>query len=162
MDFAKQRDTPELRALLKDVAPLSDYHVNCIQGSGNKWKTLRVKSTKKCLDRSKYLVNISYRCHHNTRYEDTRNAAAIRTQKPLKRFKNTCCPFVCNFKILKEQTDGYPCTFYIEWSHNHPIHCLEAVSFKNVSLKTKESLNALFAKGLSPSGAYSEFIRDLR
>ena len=56
----------------------------------------------------------------------------------------------------------YPCTIDLEWNHNHPIHSLEAVSFKPISDDVANDVKSYFAKGMSPSVAYNKFIKDLR
>ena len=65
-------------------------------------ETLRVLNLKKCGNRSKYLHNGYYRCHHSTRYEGTRENIVVQSQNPTKRFKNTNCPYTMSIKVKKE------------------------------------------------------------
>ena len=64
-------------------------------------ETLKVKVRKKNTDKSIYTERVFYRCHHDTRYENTRDAKSILEKKPTKRFRNTFCPFQMSIKILK-------------------------------------------------------------
>ena len=64
-------------------------------------------------------------------------------------------------KIDKNTTE-YPCHIYIEHSHNHPIHALEAISFTSISPDVVSKVMSYFEQQLPPSLAYYEFIRNLR
>ena len=52
-------------------------------------ETIKLKVKKKDKKKSIYKIKASYRCHHDTRYENTRDAESILRKDPLKRFRNT-------------------------------------------------------------------------
>ena len=54
------------------------------------------------------------------------------------------------------------CLINLEWSHNHQIHNLEALSYKPLLDETKEKVNELFASGCTPALAHHRFIAELR
>ena len=104
-----------------------------------------------------------YRCHHDTRYEKTRETEAVLIHNPFKRFQNTNCKFQMTFKVLKNHLlDSFPCSVHIENCHNHNINSLEALSFRMLTDDIKTEINGHFSSGLTPSQAYSEFVRNLR
>ena len=51
--------------------------------------------------RSHYKFHKGYQCHHNKRYEKTRDAKSNLEKIPSKRMKNPECPFKLGVKILK-------------------------------------------------------------
>ena len=56
-------------------------------------------------------------------------------------------------KIKKDISED-PCEIDLLWDHNHPLHSLHAVSFKDISKETEEKCKELFAHGLSPGKLY--------
>lgn len=124
---------------------------------------LKLKYKKEGSNKSLLKVKEIYRCHHDTRYEKTRDVDATLKRNPLKRFKNTSCPFQISFKIYNElPTSGFSSKIYLEHTHNHPLNSLEALSFKSISDEVKSKINELFSTGLTPSHAYREFLRNLK
>ena len=81
-----------------------------------------------------------------SRYQIRRNkrgkTVLEKKKNPLKRFRNTNCPFQMTFKILKENKD-YPCNVFMEYNHNHLISSLEALSFRMPSAAIKLETDAL-------------------
>ena len=90
-----------------------------------------------------------YRCHHNTRYEATKNISSLLVQKPFKRIKNTSCAFSMTIK-LKKDGSSHPCIILLEWFHNHPLQSLQVNSFKDILLETAETVKDYFDRGYSP------------
>ena len=183
-------NNPDLEAFVRDFIPLisSEYVLDYAEGTTRSWKcqfrcicknendvetfikqyleqnneTLKIKNKKYCGPKSDYYLNWFYRCHHNTRYEKTRDVNIL-TQKPNKRFKNTNCPFSMNIKLLSNsRNENYPCVVYIEHFHNHPIQALESFSFKAISQDVSEVVSQLFEKQMTPSMAYNEYLGQLR
>ena len=183
----------DLVEILKSTVPLesNQFTLKKIEGSVESWKaefscgissqeeietfvndyavtngeTLKLKLKKPSTPKSLFKVRSIYRCHHDTRYEKTRDAQVNLWKKPSKRFQNTYCPFQMIFKVLKPEfslQNEYPCIVYIEKSHNHPTQSLEATSFKDLTDSVKERVNGLFEIGMSPSLAYKEFLQNLR
>ena len=109
-------------------------------------ETLKVKIRKKITEKSIYAERVFYRCHHDTRYENTRDAKSILEKKPTKRFRNTYCPFQMSIKILKSVVDSsqFRCSIVLEHKHNHPVNSLHALSFKAISVETVNSITLLF------------------
>ena len=103
-----------------------------------------IKQKFKSKDKKKsiYLLKAICRCYHDTRYEETRQVKTVLEKNPLKRFRNTNCPFQMTFKILKENKD-YPCNVFMEYNHNHLISSLEALSFRMPSAAIKLETDAL-------------------
>ena len=99
--------------------------------------------------KSPYFVFKRYRCHHNTRYEATKDASTLLSQRPLKRMKNTCCPFSMTLKLHKAPS-SHPCSVIIEWFHNHPLSSLQVNSFKDILPETARKVKEYFDKGFSP------------
>ena len=91
----------------------------------NNGETLRDSKVKKLSTRSKYCVDNYYRCQHNTRVLSTKNVEVLKND-PSKRLKNTNCPFKLSARIEKDPLILQPCKIQIEWSHNHPVKCLQA------------------------------------
>ena len=77
-------------------------------------ETLKLKYKKRETEKSMYKVKNTYRCHHDTRYEGTRNAKEVLQKNPFKRFKNTSCPFQTVVKIFKDVTDILSCNIVLE------------------------------------------------
>ena len=127
-------------------------------------ETLKIELKKKCTEKSIYFERIIYRCHHDTRYEKTRESKTLLTEKPMKRFRNTYCPFQMSIKVLKTciGDSSFKCIILLEHTHNHSIKSLHALSFKCVSIETTSTINSLFASGMTPSQAYTEFIQNFR
>ena len=122
---------------------------------------LKKPSTPKRL----YEVRSTYRCHHDTRYEKTKDAKGILSKHPSKRFQNTYCPFQIKFKVYKTGLAPrmkYPCVIILENHCNRPTQSLEATNFKDLTDLVKEKVNSLFELGMSPSLAYKEFLQNLR
>ena len=177
---------------LPDIIPLNeeDYKVKDFQSSGESWEckisckisseleidsfvkeymlltgeTLKLKLKKPETEKGQYKIRSFYRCTHNTRYEETREASKILTKTPNKRFKNTFCPFQMSFKVPKPgiQYEELPCTIVIEHHHNHPLSSLEVSSFRSMDPVVEEKIYAMFDAGMTASQAYYEFIRDLK
>ena len=100
-------------------------------------------------------------CQHNTRVQTTQNHVDVLKQNPSKRFKNTHCPFKLSARIEKRST-LYPCKIKIEWTHNHPVKSLQALSFKDVSEEAKNIIYGYFENGMTPGSAHKEYVRCLR
>jgi len=49
-------------------------------------ETFKLKYKKNITDKSKFRVKEVFRCHHDTRYENTRDATAVFEKKPFQRF----------------------------------------------------------------------------
>ena len=50
----------------------------------------------------------------------------------------------------------------MEYTHNHTITSLQALSFRDISNQTKEKVWKLFDDGLSPGLAYFQFLKNLK
>ena len=50
----------------------------------------------------------------------------------------------------------------MEYTHNHTITSLQALSFRDISILTKEKVWKLFDDGLSPGLAHFEFLKQLK
>ena len=87
------------------------------------------------------------------------NCDAIVKSKPSKRFKNTDCPFAMTLKI-KKANDVHNCVIHIEWNHNHPVHSLKSLSFKDINKNIREEIFWLFDKGFTRGLAYKDFWRN--
>ena len=120
-------------------------------------ETLRISSTR--YDKSGgNLAEKSYRCQHNTRYEPTRDPEKALKANPSRRLKNTGCRFLLSFKLQEDNK----CRLTLEWNHNHPITCLQALTYKDISESTKTKIFAYFHQNLTPSLAYRQYIEDIR
>ena len=51
---------------------------------------------------------------------------------------------------------------YMEYTHNHTITSLQALSFRDISEQTKKNVWKLFDDGLSPGLAYFQFLKQLK
>ena len=185
-----QRINPDLVDIVKEFIPLKseEYHIESVSGTTKKWtcelkckiktseevagfiekylnitdETLKPCNIKKCGPKSPYIINNYYRCHHDTRYQKTREVLTS-SSNPDRRVKNTYCPFHLTIKVLKETgLYDYPCLILIEHEHNHPIKALQSFSFKSISVTVANSIRLLFKRNMSPSLAYHEFIQQLR
>ena len=183
-------NNPDLSRFVKDFIPLSpsEYSLEFVNGTRKSWQcqvlckltssedvrefvdkylsinneTLKKNNDKKCGEKSPYLMNRFYRCHHDTRYEKTR-LSNLSSLKPNKRFKNTHCPFNMSVKIFKDyQSLIYPCVIYIEHDHNHPVNALQSLSFKSIADSVASSVRQLFERNMTPSMAYYEYLQRLR
>ena len=111
----------ELNELLNYAIPLEseEFEVQAIEGVRENWKaeilchiscqkqietfvanykqrtgeTLKLKLKKQSTPKSIYEVRSTYRCHHDTRYEKTRDAKGILPEHPSKRSQNTYYSF---------------------------------------------------------------------
>ena len=50
----------------------------------------------------------------------------------------------------------------LEYTHNHTITSLQAMSFRDISAETKVKVWTLFDDGLSPGVAHFEFLKQLK
>ena len=124
-------------------------------------ETLKLKHKKKNKSEKGNLKGKEvYRCHHDTRYEKTRDASIVYKKKPFKRFRNTFCPFQITFKDFKVPLKGLCCNINLEHAHNHPINSLECLIFKMLTEEIKNEVLSLFAIGLAPQ-AHKEFLQRL-
>ena len=102
-----------------------------------------------CAPKSPYNLFRRYRCHHNTRYEATKDTSSLLTEKPSKRMKNTSCPFSMTIKLDKSAS-SHTCAITIEWFHNHPLKSLQVNSFKDILTETAQKVKDFFDRGFSP------------
>lgn len=186
--FPGLSDTEELKACVLDLLPLEHQDIKSltVQGTLSKFKssfncalpedniekfieaynkktneTLKLAVSKKLSVKSGYEVNKTFRCHHNTRYAGTENSTLVLSQKPAKRFKNTCCPFKMVIKKVKSGV-AHPFSVTLEWNHNHPVNSLQAWNFKDVPPHVIDEINSLYERGLTPALAYREYMSCLR
>ena len=82
-----------------------------------------------------------YRCQFDTRNKSTKDP---RKRAISKRTKNTECKTTLTFKLLKERP---ACLVSIDYQHNHPTHSLQALTFRDVSATTAETIRGLFDQG---------------
>ena len=68
-------------------------------------ETIKLKYKKKDKQRSIFSVKATYICHHDTRYEGTREVDTALDKNPFKRFRNINCPFQITFKVLKNNVN---------------------------------------------------------
>ena len=150
----------EIKCNLSNFSDISKFIAQYEQYTN---ETLKVKIRKKETDKGIYKERVIFRCHHDTRYEGTRDSKSILEKKPTKRFRNTYCPFQMSIKIPKIVEDPQLCcSIVLEHKHNHAVNSLQALSFKSISQETVDSITALFESGMTASQAYAEFLRDLR
>lgn len=181
-------NTEELKACVLDLLPLQQQDIKSltVQGTLSKFKstfycalpednldkfieaynkktneTLKLAVSKKLTAKSGYELNKTFRCHHNTRYNGTVNSVRVLSEKPAKRFKNTCCPFKMTVKKVKTDV-AHPFSIMLEWNHNHPVNSLQAWNFKDIPLSVVDEVNNLYERGLTPAVAYREYMTGLR
>ncbi|XP_066923705.1 uncharacterized protein [Clytia hemisphaerica] len=141
----------------EDIDNFLDFYMN----ETNEIMKIKVKKTPG--QKSIYAIKSIYRCHFDTRYENTRDAESILRKDPSKRFKNTMCPFQISFKVIKcPSHSNASCQLTMTYEHNHPVNSLEALSFKRISEEILIEVQNLFEKGNTPSQAYQEFLRTLK
>ena len=157
--FPGLQNTSELEQRVQDIVPWvkGDYKLQNVIGNITKFKasiacnlsnaadiekfvdnynskngeTLRISSSR-AGKKSPYTLIKYYRCHHNTRYQKTMDAADVLSRNPSKRIKNTNCRFSLVIKLLKVPTTTYNALVYIEWNHNHSVTALQTLSFKDI------------------------------
>ena len=174
--------TKELMETLIDKLPFKEFKVVSVQGSVKKFKanvecniqdvsnfisvyneksqeTLRVSKVRKLAKNSSYEKYTYLRYHHITRYHKTMNAKEIKKQNPSKRFKNTDFSLILRFFKNCGDKDGaiFNSVLDSEWTHNHPTHSLQALSFKDIAESTQVEITKLFERGFTPGLAYKEF-----
>lgn len=67
---------------------------------------------------------------------------------PLKRFKNTECPFKMSVKITK--TGEYPCKIKLHHHHNHAgSKAIEMANYKDIPDDIRNEIRALYKEGKS-------------
>ena len=125
-------------------------------------ETMKLKFKKKETAKSIYKIENIYRCHHDTRYQGTRDTKAVLEQNPFKRFRSTSCPFQVVFKVLKVATNAFTCHAVLKHRHNHLINSLEALNFKILSEGVREKVELLFLNNLPPSQAYNDVLLSLK
>ncbi|XP_063965028.1 uncharacterized protein LOC135156449 [Lytechinus pictus] len=104
---------------------------------------------------------VDLRCQHNTRY----------TSRPGKKTKNTFCPasaFIVLKRFIKHSRSkdshiekGLLFIVTLNYAHNHPLSCADALRRNDVSEATEEKLRSLFEHGHSPSSALDLLKDDL-
>ena len=57
---------------------------------------------------------------------------------------------------------GFEKVVEIEWTHNHPIKSLQAMTFHDINPATKLNIMGVFEKGYTPSLAHKELIRQVQ
>ena len=90
-----------------------------------------------------------YRCHHNTRYDWSNSKRSLKDvvqNNPLKRFKDTQCPFKMSIKI--SQKGDHPCEIEIQHNHNHAVSSLQSLSYKDISEEVREEIRTLYKEGM--------------
>ena len=174
-DYPGLFGTEELKACVFDLLPLQQQDIESltVQGTLSKFKatfccalpednldgfitsynkktneTLKLAVSKSLTAKSGYEVNKTFRCHHNTRYDGTKDSVRILKEKPAKRFKNTSCPFKMVVKKVKSNV-AHPFSVTLEWNHNHPVNSLEAWNFKDIPPNVVEEVNSIYERGLT-------------
>ena len=189
--FSEGKDTEELIACVSEILPLRStlYNVVSVRGCMAQFKatvecklkendeetfileytkksneTLRKLTPKFLSTKNRYSKYSYYRCHHKTRYLETMNPREVLISRPSKRFKNTDCPFslVLRFKRPTEEENEFTATLDIEWTHNHPVQALQALSFKDIPDEVSEEVKSMFTRSYSPGTAYREFMSKIR
>jgi hypothetical protein len=152
-------NTEELKAYVLDLLPLEQKNIKSltVQGTLSKFKstfscalpednldkfieaynnktneTLKLAVSKKLTAKSGYELNKTFRCHHNTRYDGTEDSVRVLSEKPAKRFKNTCCPFKMTVKKVKGDV-AHPFSIMLEWNHNPPSEFITSLEFQRYS-----------------------------
>ena len=74
---------------------------------------IKLKYKKNNKQRSIFNVKATYRCHHDTRYERTKEVDAV-----LDKSRNVICKFVnrkvqITFKVLKDNVNSFSCNVFI-------------------------------------------------
>ena len=92
---------------------------------------IKLKYKKNDKQRRISSVKATYRCHHDTRYEGTREADTVFDKNLFKLFRNTNCPFQITFKVLKDNVNTLSCNVFIEHCHNHAVNSPEALSSRS-------------------------------
>ena len=87
--------------------------------------------------------------------------AAVLSQKPSKRIKNTNCHFSMVIKISKD-LDLTDSLTTLEWNHNHSVHSLQNISFKDIPKDIRNQIVDLFKSGLLPGATHRVFMQQLR
>lgn len=185
--FAGLENTRELKDCVLDLLPLSEDEIKTfyVRGTVKEFRaelcfkllvsidefiaeycnktneTLKIASVKKLKETSTYEQWRIYRCHHQTRYENTSNSGKIAMQKPSKRFKNTTCPFKFEIKKIRNETE-FPFILNLEWRHNHSVSSLQAWSYKDIPKNVLDDIKSMYKRGLTPSMAFREYMQDLR
>ena len=188
--FPGLENTDELKACVQELIPFKydEFMITNVRGNTDRFKfslkckiadveeikrfvrnyternneTLRISKNKKLSNQSSYLHIHYYRCQHNTRNPNTRDAKKIITERPCKRFKNTDCPFMLSVKVLQKPEDEYACIIEAEWNHNHTTVALQVIGFKDIPEEVVEHIKVLFKSGLTPGMAYREHKKELR
>ena len=145
-----------------DCALPEDNLDKFIEAYNNKTnETLKVTVSKKLTAKSGYELNKTFQCHHNTRYSKTEDSARVLSEKPAKRFKDTCCPFKMMVKKVKTET-SHPFSIILEWNHNHPVNSLQAWNFKDIPPSVVNKIYSFYERGLTPALEYREYMSGLR
>ena len=76
-------------------------------------------------------------------HEGTREIDAVLDKNPLKRFRNTNCPFQITFKVLKDSVNTFSYNVFIEHWHNHAVSSFEVLGFKILCTEIKIEIEAL-------------------
>ena len=188
MLFPGLSTTEELKACVLDLLTLQQQDIKSltVQGTLSKFKsifdcalpgdnldkfieaynnktneTLKLTVFKKLTAKSGYELNKTFRCHHNTRCSKTEDSVHVSSEKPAKRFKNTCCPF--KMMVKKVRTDvAHPFSIILEWKHIHPMNSLQAWNFKDIPPSVVNKINSLYERGLTPGLVYREYMSSLR
>ncbi|XP_072168858.1 uncharacterized protein [Diadema setosum] len=105
---------------------------------------------------------VDLRCHHNTRYTSTRGKVT----------KNTSCPasvFIVLKRFMKHSRskdshleEGLLFIVTLNYAHNHPLSCADALRRNDVSEATEEKLRSLFEHGHTPRSALDLLKYDLQ
>ena len=79
-----------------------------------------------------------------------------------KRFRNTNCSFQITFKVLRNNENYFSCYVFFEHCHYDAVNSRKTLSFKMFSIEIKIEIEALFSRGIAPSRAFNEFLRNLQ
>ncbi|XP_072043310.1 uncharacterized protein [Amphiura filiformis] len=149
--------TATLRLALQSEKELDTWREDFQEVSYATWRVLRQHQS----EGQKILFKKTYRCQHNTLPVKSTTNANRRVPS-----KHTNCQASMTMVIKKFKYQGhklsrskdthlpkYPTEIKLDFRHNHPIFCADALKYRDVSDDAKSSLTSLFKRKYGPTQA---------
>ena len=136
-----------------------------LQHYNEKSKETMVYERSKKREGKRVVKKLFLRCQHKQRQtgQHTKSACSLKTTHKQHNSKHTSCPAQMTLTILVPLPEhkGYSVEVNLKHTHNHLIIIADALRFRPISEKTKDTYYELFKQGHSASSAHLEYETNL-
>ena len=136
-----------------------------LQHYNEKSKETMVYERSKKREGKRVVKKLFLRCQHKQRQtgQHTKSVCSLKTTHKQHNSKHTSCPAQMTLTILVPLPEhkGYSVEVNLKHTHNHLIIIADALRFRPISEKTKDTYYELFKQGHSASSAHLEYETNL-